>query len=691
MIDRETRRNLIILLCVLVLWAVIAAALAAKAGAQAPVVGKHLFVDVALVDEAQSSNYMFALQPPTNIKRILSANKPWENLGFYHFQPVVRDLGDQRFEGGRYVMAYPAWSIDETGQTAVHEAVAVSNDGINWRKPTNIDGTRFGGQASNLVTMPVSIGDLQHHQSYDPATGLWYRTGEPDGRLAITHSSADGIHWTELQPPLYLTEKPYGSDGTRNFFRTADGRYLWFLRGWTNGARSANLSQTDDFRQLQWTDIANPDLHWPNANPPQYAITGEVPLLAQADAADWADWNNGRRNGVQIYRWLPEQYEDIYITRPWLYHLLTATTERRGLGTNDGDFDSEFAVSRDGINWTRYRTPTYLPRDSGELAGMYMVLSATNGLRVGDTYYEYFLALPKSKRSAWIDGAWGPYLDGGPRQRAWLEMDQGGVYVAEQRVDGFVALQPTANKTATVITLPFRTDGGRLTVNHVGPVLADVLRGDTVITSRSLAGDSLRAFVADLTPGEYRLRLTLAPTAKLFAFEIAPGQVTSTPTAQPTSTPTAMHTPVAGTATPTPTPAANLLASTAFFFASDVRGERDGYRIVVETPGSSACWHGDIPAAAVAGRTVRFGGSLWRSADMGDYAPYLSLQVRRAQAWAYNVGGTLRHTAAPGEWQAVSRTIDIPADARQVRASFCVWRAQPGTTKARDLTMEISQ
>lgn len=688
MIDRDTKRYLLLLALVLIIWMLVIIWDADRAGAQSAVIGKHLFVDAALIDASQSSGYALQVQPPTNIKRILSADKPWENLGFYHFQPVVRDLGDARFEGGRYVMAYPAWSIDDAGKTAVHEAVAVSNDGVTWRKPANIDNTKYNGQPSNIVTMPVSVGDMQHHQSFDPVTGLWYRTGEPDGRLAITHSSADGIRWQELQPPLYLTAQPYGSDGTRNFYRTPDGRYLWFLRGWTNGARSVNLSQTDDFRQLQWTDIANPDLHWPNANPPQYAITGEIPLLAQADAADWADWNNGRRNGVQIYRWLPEQYEDIYITRPWLYHLLTATTERRGLGTNDGDFDSEFAVSRDGINWTRYRTPTYLPRDTGALAGMYMVLSATNGLRVGDTYYEYFLALPKSKRSAWIDGAWGPYLDGGPRQRAWLEMDQGGVYVAEQRVDGFVALQATANKTAVVVTHPFYTDGGRLTINHVGPVLADVLRGDTVITSRSLAGDSLRAFVADLTPGEYRLRLSIAPSAQVFAFEFdgSPAS-TATPTKLPTRTPVPTATPTTQpTATATPMPAGNLLDDAAWQFASAANGAPDGYRIDITAADTSACWHYDV-SADLAGQRVTFGGSLWRSADIGSYAPYLSLQVLRASSWAYNVGGTLRHTEAPGTWQDVARTIDIPADAQMVRASFCVWRAAPGTVRARDMRL----
>lgn len=131
-----------------------------------------------------------------------------------------------------------------------------------------------------------------------------------------------------------------------------------------------------------------------------------------------------------------------------------------------------------------------------------------------------------------------------------------------------------------------------------------------------------------------------------------------------------------------------MLDNAVFRFESAAIAIPDGYRIDVVQVDTSACWHYDVPGT-LAGQRVTFSSELFRSADMGAYAPYLSLQVLRAQAWAYNVGGVSRHTAAPGTWQAVSQTTIIPTDARQVRASFCVWRAGPGTARARDLQMVI--
>lgn len=694
MINHETRRNLIILVCVLVLWAVIALAFGGiNAGAQSGPVGKHLFIDDAMIDKAHSSGWMLRVNPPTVLKRVITANKDWENFGFYWYQLQVFDLGDKRFENSRYVMAYPAWSRDSAGQSAVNEAVAVSSDGVNWRKPFDIDGTRYEGQPSNLVSK-ISVGDMQHGQSWDSVTGLWYRTTDDDsGRLAITSSSADGLNWATLAPPVYLTAAPYGVDGTRNFIRTDDDKYLWFLRGWPGGVRAVMLSRSDRFDRLQWSNVSNPDLHWPLGDPPQYAITDEVPTLAKADAADWAGWDGGKANSVQIYRWLPFRYGDVYVAYPWLYHLLSATTERKGVGQNDGEYDSELAVSRDGVQWTRYRTPTYFPRDSGLLAGMYMTLSANQPLVIGDKIYDYILALPYTKRSAWLNGQWANYRATPANEQAFMAMDKGGVYVTEQRFDGFVALQATGTSAAVVTTQGMVPAGGTLTVNHTGPVLVEVLDGTTVISSRSLTGDNLRTVAATVLPSKpLRVRFTIPPEGRVFAFEFVPGQMTSTPTptatAKPTNTPTRTPTSVPSAPTSTPMPPVNLLDSVVFRFESAAIAIPDGYRIDVTVPDTSACWHYDVPGN-LAGRQVTFGGELWRSADMGGYAPYLSIQVLRAQARAYNVGGTLRHTAAPGTWQDVSKAIDIPADAQRVRASFCVWRAQPGTARARD--MRLSQ
>lgn len=920
MSDKSTRNYLILTGIVLIVWLIAIILVAPTVYGQSPPVSKHLFVDDALVDKTQSSNYTFAVNPPTNAKRIISADKPWEDLGFYHLALFVRDFckdpTPRTFEGGCYGIAYPAWNTVNGIQTAY----ASSSDGVNWYKPSNIDNTKFDGDNSNLMTMPVSI----EYSGYDPKTKRYLKTGNDEqGYFGLTHWSLDGIKWTEYKPAVRLiTEAPYGVDGTRDFlYDERTGKYLWFLRGWYDSYRSMHLSVSDSVDKLQWTDAEKPLLKWPNEG--WRAITTEVSLLAQSDAQDWPGWDNGRKQSVQLYRWLPYRYDDIYIAWPWLFHLLFPNRPvdgRAGTG-NDGDFDSEFAVSRDGINWTRYRTPTYLPRGEYDGQQMYMVLSANQPLVIGDKIYEYFLALPKSKRSAWIDGEWGPYLDGGERQKKWLQMDQGGIYMAEQRLDGFVSLQPANAGKATVVTLPMTPAGARLRVNHKGGVTVSVLDGTKTLATQRLTGDNLRVLVADDLPSKsLRLKFEMDAGAKVYAFEFDnPGAPTNTPvppttTKKPTATPPITNTPIAPTATkkptatpthtatpratntptkqPTstatkallPTPNASLTIPTSvdvgttsarlrydedalyltatvvdsdivapircanggacdlwrydsieFFvdakgdsvgsrddarawmgpddvqvivsaagemltthgnadyswdygwsgtpsysarqirngyvvdialrwadlgidpaighrlavnvvqndndagtyrsyslsgvranqnaalwprailaevsqptatptampgpdaidllengiwrFEQSASGAPDGYRIVVSEPNTTACWHYDIPGD-LAGKTVTLSGDLFRSFEMGSYAPYLALQVLREGTWAYNVGGTLRHTQAPGTWQTVQRDIDIAADADAVRTSFCVWRAEPGVVRARDMRLE---
>ncbi|MCO6449669.1 MAG: hypothetical protein J5I90_02660 [Caldilineales bacterium] len=709
-------------------------------------VGKHLFVDGALVDAGASSNYTFAVNPPVNPKRIISADKPWENLGFYHYPPVVRDWNGPVFEGARYAISYPAWGIDASGVTTVREAIAVSNDGVNWSKPSSVDGTKFEGGNSNLVSS-ISIGEAHSYQSTDPnapPAERFKRADSRDGRFAIREYSADSVHWNLYDPPIYLTDEPYQMDGTRNFFFDERlGKYLWFLRGWypdqsnpSNplNARSVHVSVSDDVTKLQWADVDDPRLQWPGNTPPQYAITGEVPLLAQSDKGDWSGWYAGKRQGVQIYRWLPYRYGDIYIAWPWVYHLLdyvdgSKTEGRKGVHSNDGDFDSEFAVSRDGVSWTRYRTPTYFPRYdfANEGRDYYMVLSGNQPLVVGDKVYEYFLALPKSKGSAWIDGEWGPYLDGGERQAKWLTMDQGGVYMAEQRLDGFVSVQPDKAGKATVVTVPMTPAGSRLRVNHKGGVTVSVLDGTKTLASTRLTGDNLRGLVATGLPSKaLRLKFEVDAGAKVYAFEFDNPAWTPTPTptrfvfstsvptatprltatATPTPSPTATATATATfttsptdtpTSTPTPIsliPGDDVLANAQWTFRPESGGVRgrfgyDGFGIIVSSPDATACWQTDIDATNLTGKTVLFQAEMRKDRLMGDFAPYISLQARTLNdKWLYNYGGVfISRSFSGGGFSLTEGNIPIGGDIVALRASFCVWKAAPGDAFARNITL----
>lgn len=196
---------------------------------------------------------------------------------------------------------------------------------------------------------------------------------------------------------------------------------------------------------------------------------------------------------------------------------------------------------------------------------------------------------------------------------------------------------------------------------------------------------------------------TVTPTATKRLNRTATPTVTPTATkrltrtATPTSTPTATKllprtaTPTAtGTRTPT---GANLLANAVFIFSNmpGVSGSRVGneYGITVQAAQASGCWSTDLAAASLRGRTLRYQAAMRKTADMGAYAPYVSLQAQKLDGtWVYNYGGIIHSSAIPGgPYVTDAADITIGQDVVTLRASFCVWKAQLGVVYATDLVL----
>ncbi len=179
-------------------------------------------------------------------------------------------------------------------------------------------------------------------------------------------------------------------------------------------------------------------------------------------------------------------------------------------------------------------------------------------------------------------------------------------------------------------------------------------------------------------------------TDRLYHFVIsAPVAATATPT--PTATKRLTRTP---TPTPTRTGAeVNLLTNASFVFSNTpgVSGSQVGneYRITVQTAQASGCWTTDLDAVSLRGRTLHYQAAMRKTADMGAYAPYVSLQAQKLDGtWVYNYGGIIHSSAVPGgPYVTDAADTVIGQDVKTLRAAFCVWKAQPGVVYARDFVL----
>ena len=134
------------------------------------------------------------------------------------------------------------------------------------------------------------------------------------------------------------------------------------------------------------------------------------------------------------------KYEDLYIGQLFAYHTPPEEPQIRFAGT----IDVQLAVSRDGVAWQRAgdRRP-FIPNgppgsiDAGE------VYTARAPIIVGDELWFYYSA---GASEHGITGRSGP------------------ICLAKLRLDGFVSVD-AGDETGTLVTKPFRCDGGRLSIN----------------------------------------------------------------------------------------------------------------------------------------------------------------------------------------------------------------------------------
>jgi hypothetical protein len=401
---------------------------------------KHLFIDGILLDTSGDDLFLRAHPPcPStydvcDFKRDLPHEK-WDGSFRKHDDGVVIWNDGVFMDYGGKVRYYYTDERETPGYKDSYWSLAISDDGLKFTRPS-LGLVEFRGSKDNNIVFNGRQGSVT--LDANPGADSWARfkhTGWEYNSGTVVMSSPDGIHWTRNE----VQQLPFDAGGTvEHFWDDQTGTYKCYLRGeswWgtprnDGTGREALLAETSEFfkpwpfqpmpkpsfRDLRWRWLPTPSLELPKA-----FITEYWPEL-----------------GVEIhtYRTVSTKYSgapDVYVSFFWGYEADPADNRNVGLAT-----------SRDGLNWTNWKLPWYIPANQ-TFGGVAMKESLSiNGLlhREGELWQYAALKNAVHNRTSADDRL--------------IRM--------RQRVDGFVSLSADA-VAGEAVTREIRFSGNRLSLN----------------------------------------------------------------------------------------------------------------------------------------------------------------------------------------------------------------------------------
>ena len=338
--------------------------------------GLHLLLDAAGLAEVEGLS--FRIHPPRAEGIVLAPEREWEA---YRVAPlaVIEDGGVYKLwysaiachQGCDHSLACPRCHRENPGSKVVCVACgwplvdldylqnemfgicyAESTDGIHWERP-NLGLVDFRGSTRNNL-----IAGSCHVPSLNPRGGSDERfmgLVEHQRQLYVA-VSPDGLRWTRKPQPCL----PFCADTNNQLIYDPESdRYLALLRGFPN-RRTLVWCEVDSLDQAPWPFVEHG--HATDATGCRY-LTDELPTALDIDADDPAlpelDINH-----ISAVRYAP----DAWFGFPALYrHYPPAGLDRAGRERhryfaqgNDGAWETQLAVSRDGRRWARPDRTPYL-------------------------------------------------------------------------------------------------------------------------------------------------------------------------------------------------------------------------------------------------------------------------------------------------------------------------------------------
>ena len=471
---------------------------------------KQLFIDRRFI--AAEQGVTLAANPPQKLGIVLEATEPWE-VGPGGYFRVVEDGPTCKLYYGSY--------LTNGGKGLCY---AESVDGVRWTKPAlglvDVNGRTdnnviYGDNATDATVMMDPRDDPSRR--YKMFRSLL--SADPERAGVYASYSDDGLRFIEAGRVLPLwPETSIVADWDPRI-----GRYVVFLRVFfrdgQNQRRIGRIETDDLLKPWPFTPTE------PLRSPPSPDNVKEV-LATDAGDGPWCDLYTG---GAHLYGGA----QDVYLMFPTPFRHFTPDRQpfvRYVPGNEYGLIETLWAVSRDGIAWTRPARRPYVPPGLPDEWDRYMAMMGVGMVRRGSYLYQYYWSTGQLHDG----GALRPeYDDAVPRRSA--------IGALRQRLDGFVSADfaysggtlttPPVTFSGTHLRLNVDTGGmGAAFVELRDPVTGHALPGFTAADCEEVGGNFLDAAVrwrgrADLSalagrPVTIHVR---ANAAKLYAFQFADG------------------------------------------------------------------------------------------------------------------------------------------------------------------------
>ncbi len=410
---------------------------------------KHLFIDDALIDQAEKVD--FRVNPPRLAERV------WQQRGMTNHLVVFEDV-----EGGDGLIRFygngPQRSL----------AVWTSRDGVEFEAPDL--GREYLGARNVVIEDPVGLGTIFVDPNAPPEERIKYFSGYR-GRGHYVYSSPDGYRFVRNE----TSALPFrGASQSIVYYDEQRQVYVGYHRSdmlRTPGGKSARTSMMTETK-----DLMRPWPLEPLSPTEQHELAKTMPLGKKIPyfvdngpltppgfgveyPAVFGPEENLDPVGTDVYVPKCLKYpwaEDTYLAFPIMYFHYhgDGPAERQALGMPEanrgsGPLETQLSVSRDGIDWHRYPRPAYIGigrHDEYDLKKAYI---GHGMVKRGNEIWQYYVG------SEFYHSAWPTSEKQGLREA---------IFRVVQRLDGFVSAD-TPYTGGELTTKPFTFDGNRLLLN----------------------------------------------------------------------------------------------------------------------------------------------------------------------------------------------------------------------------------
>ena len=496
--------------------------------------GKQLFIDDYFIQSMEGARRVLNRPRKVTVDAPLAIpfDQPWDA----HFAQPGRAVFDQ--EAGRFRMYYRAWTGDRS-----FLCVLESEDGISWERP-ELGLVEFdGGTRNNITNAPADHLTIICDPLEEDGARRWKMIdNKPSGADASgrerwrAHYSRDGYDWHPYAEGRHSDQKMlfnFGSPAeTFGGVIDPDARYVYYSQRGSN-RRTRVLGRRDSRDFLNWSGlrtVIDQDLDDPTGT--EFYSAGFDPVRR----------TEGGLHVIMLQTFLTDVTEPYAIADAERYWGGGESGSTAMPARVDGFVDSQLAVSRDTVSWTRYREPFIARGEPG--AWDYGMVYADGPILHEDRLMFFYMAgnLTHNGYSA------------RPWEGAYSTPNRRGKGLALLRPDGYVSVEAESYAPAILTTQRFRQEeGGQLRVNldagagelryelledtgepvpgftaaDCDPIREDTLDG--VLSWKGRPGwpavsEERRARFPRLPRSEFyvNLRFHIAPGAKLYSVTVEP-------------------------------------------------------------------------------------------------------------------------------------------------------------------------